>query len=416
MNNSLDLFSTWYRPIHGYASLTVCLLGITLNFFNIIVLTRKHMLSSTNAILTALAFSDFFIMFIYIPTSFKFYCVLGFNYATLSNDCSPPGYEYFWTAYALFFVNFTVTMHSISIWLTVLLAFSRYIYICHNVIGKKVCSRRNTVFAILLVYLFCIILSIPCYLVSAIEEIDDQKNITNNSFKNTNSTRKLYNLTKSNLDRRTNGLIFRLTFVIQAFLVKLIPCILLIIFSSLLIHSIHNASINNKRLTALGHKLKTTQKSKEHMRTNIMLVLVCFLFFITEFPQGLIAFLSIIFEGKDFHSEVYMKLGDLMDIISLINNGVNFILYCRMSHIFRETFKNVFCLKSNHDKINNLANLYKTSYNIRDNTVTNIKSASDCRYQSCPLLAIEQPKYGQFLTVNNIENENRIKHLSTSFI
>ena len=107
MNSSLDAFSTWYRSIHGYASLTVCLLGIILNFFNIIVLTRKHMLSSTNAILTALAFSDFFIMFIYIPTSFKFYCILGFNYATLSNDCSPPGYEYFWTLFALFFVNFT---------------------------------------------------------------------------------------------------------------------------------------------------------------------------------------------------------------------------------------------------------------------------------------------------------------------
>ena len=264
--------------------------------------------------------------------------------------------------------------------------------------------------------MFCIILSIPCYLVTAIEEIDYRNNATNTSFINNNSTRKLYSLRKSNLDRHTKGLIFRLTFFIQAFLIKLTPCILLIIFSSLLIHSIHTASINKKRLTALGQKLKITQKSREHRRTNIMLVLVCFLFFITEFPQGLIAFFSIIFEGNDFHSEVYMKLGDLMEIISLINNGINFVLYCRMSHLFRETFKNVFCLKSNNEKIDNLANLYKASYNIRDNTVTKLKSASDCRYQSCPLLEIEQPKYGQFLTVNTKENENRTKRFSASFI
>ena len=64
----LDYFSDWYGSIHGYTSLVVCLLGVALNFFNIIVLTRKHMISSTNAILTALAVSDFMAMIVYIPT------------------------------------------------------------------------------------------------------------------------------------------------------------------------------------------------------------------------------------------------------------------------------------------------------------------------------------------------------------
>jgi hypothetical protein len=35
--------------------------------------------------------------------------------------------------------------------------------------------------------------------------------------------------------------------------------------------------------------------------------------------------------------------GDTFDILALINNSVNFILYCLMSRAFRETFKQTFC-------------------------------------------------------------------------
>lgn len=32
------------------------------------------------------------------------------------------------------------------------------------------------------------------------------------------------------------------------------------------------------------------------------------------------------------------KIGDLIDILALINSGINFILYCSMSRQFRKTF------------------------------------------------------------------------------
>jgi hypothetical protein len=37
-------------------------------------------------------------------------------------------------------------------------------------------------------------------------------------------------------------------------------------------------------------------------------------------------------------------LGDTFDILALINNSVNFLLYCFMSRAFRDTFKQTFCL------------------------------------------------------------------------
>jgi len=36
-------------------------------------------------------------------------------------------------------------------------------------------------------------------------------------------------------------------------------------------------------------------------------------------------------------------IGDTFDILALINNSVNFILYCLMSRAFRDTFKETFC-------------------------------------------------------------------------
>ena len=44
-----------------------------------------------------------------------------------------------------------------------------------------------------------------------------------------------------------------------------------------------------------------------------------------------------------FVNEIYGPLGDLMDILALINNGINFILYCTMSKQFRDTFIEIFC-------------------------------------------------------------------------
>jgi hypothetical protein len=78
-----------------------------------------------------------------------------------------------------------------------------------------------------------------------------------------------------------------------------------------------------------------------------MLLAVVVLFLLTEFPQGVLNLLSGLLEC--FVSEVYNPLGDFMDILALINNGINFLLYCTMSKQFRDTFIEVF-LRSIHSR------------------------------------------------------------------
>jgi hypothetical protein len=54
-----------------------------------------------------------------------------------------------------------------------------------------------------------------------------------------------------------------------------------------------------------------------------MLLVVMILFLITEFPQGILIFLSAVIKG--FYHNVYVPLGDLMDAIALGNNAINFV-------------------------------------------------------------------------------------------
>ncbi len=42
--------------------------------------------------------------------------------------------------------------------------------------------------------------------------------------------------------------------------------------------------------------------------------------------------------GECFEILVYEKLGDFMDLLTLLNSGGNFVFYCAMSSKFRETF------------------------------------------------------------------------------
>lgn len=89
-------------------------------------------------------------------------------------------------------------------------------------------------------------------------------------------------------------------------------------------------------------------KTKENLRTTLMLTVVSVLFLITELPQSILLIFSIL-ANKSFYENVYIPLGDLMDMFALVNNSINFLLYCSMSRAFRNTFYtlviNMWCCK-----------------------------------------------------------------------
>lgn len=321
----LQAFSAYYAGLHGYIAAVVCIWGTAANMANIVVLTRPKMLSSTNLILTWLAVADLLTMISCLPVNIHFYIMkdpkLPFP-STRTLD---------WIRYLIFNINFTVACHTVAIWLTITLAIFRYLYICYPTSGASLCSMQKARSAIIAVYASTAIVCIPNYLVPEIETLTDNKN---NATAADNETSVYYTV----IDKKS---VFNtINYWIQAFLFKLIPCILLTILTVLLVIAMHQANVRRMKLKSQGRR-DESDRAREHNRTTAMLLAVVGLFLITELPQGVLTLGSIFVQN--FFQDVYWPLGDLLDIMALLNNSINFVLYCTMSRQFRETFVEIFC-------------------------------------------------------------------------
>jgi len=141
-------------------------------------------------------------------------------------------------------------------------------------------------------------------------------------------------------DNAIDRAITSLNFWIQAVVVKLLPCFGLVILSALLMRALREAEI--RRLHVRGREGRHDRRSKANSRTTRMLLLVVVLFLLSEFPQGVANLLNGVLEG--FFDEIYLSLGDLLDIMVLVNNSINFVLYCTMNKLFRDTFTQLFAV------------------------------------------------------------------------
>ncbi|XP_031636899.1 sex peptide receptor-like [Contarinia nasturtii] len=337
----LDDFHTRYHSIHGYLSLTVCILGCIMNVVNVVVLTRREIRSPTNAILTGLAVADFLVMIDYIPYSWFDYILPNMNYTRKTL------FSYSTAWFIMFHSIFAQICHTISIWLTVTLAVWRYIAVAYPHRNRIWCNMRTTLITIASAYIVCPFAAIPLYLVTAIQssiEILDNNgqiykgnssssNISNASisllpvgFKNVT----VYKVQFSDIARNNPSLItFNLW--MYSILIKLIPCFALTILSLRLIGALLEAKRRRKQLmNSNGMQMlsngkaidgggagsgqqtnrrntKSLEKEKQTDRTTRMLLAVLLLFLITEFPQGILGLLSVIL-GPAFYLQCYLKL------------------------------------------------------------------------------------------------------------
>lgn len=117
----LETFVSNYAELyHPYFAIAVCIFGTIANILNIIVLTRKDMISvPINRILTALAITDMILMVEYIPFAYYYHLDL-------------PGkrdFPFSGAVAILFHTHITQVLHTISICLTLTLAIWRYLAI-----------------------------------------------------------------------------------------------------------------------------------------------------------------------------------------------------------------------------------------------------------------------------------------------
>lgn len=295
-----------YKYIHGYLSLSVCLLGALANTLNIIVLTRREMRTPTNAILTGLAVADLAVMLEYMPYAVH-------DYILIEQWPREQQLNYTWACYIKFHAIYAQLLHTISIWLTVMLAVWRFLAVTYPQVSREWCDMRNTVFAIILAYVLCGLVVAPwLYLVSSVAQFEEVVNghdqvlhsrplsefIVNyqakhdyanfsklnalsgnriNNYRNNETYNNssidgtfernitVYRLFHSDMALRNNGL--RLgTLLIYSVLIKLIPCLALTALSVRLILAL--LEVKKRRQLLRNQLLKAEEKSAQTTTIN----------------------------------------------------------------------------------------------------------------------------------------------------
>ncbi|CAL1275932.1 unnamed protein product [Larinioides sclopetarius] len=321
--DQLEVYRNFYSSIHGYISIMVCLFGITANCMNIIVLTRKNMVSPINVILTGLAVADMMVMVSYVPFSFHNYVRTGLE--------EKEKFTFGWSLFTLFHAHFTVVNHTIATWLTVTVAIWRFMAVCYPAPTMRYRGIPQARIAIACTYIVCTMFCIPNYMTFTVASSLDYQNNT------------IYKVNFSELAMRHGGLLASINFWMFSVISKLVPCIALTGLSFSLLKVLYEANMRRQRLKV------GSDNDKCHDRTTKMLLAVLFLFLLTQFPSGMLALLSGAL-GNEFFNNVYLNFGETMDILSLINSAVNFIIYCSMSRQFRQTFTFLFFTRFSKDK------------------------------------------------------------------
>ncbi|KAF2368240.1 7TM GPCR serpentine receptor class w (Srw) [Trinorchestia longiramus] len=331
--SSCDIgFRESYGAVHGYLALCICAIGSFTNLLNVVILTRKEMINSTNTILTGLAVVDLLILIEY--TGFAYSYVRGKEHFV----------EYYsHAAYVLFHAQFTQIAHTISICLAITLAVWRYIAICTPHLNLVLCTIPRSRLAVALAYSISIIITLPNFFLYSIQATVN---------KSTNRT--LYLVVMS--EATDAQITFRRCYLpVYGFLIKLLPCVLLSFFIFKIIRAMHIAKERKANL----FKMSSTPPSNEsegqvsrkipHMeklteKTTRMLLAVLLLFLVVELPQSILTLLTAL-QGYEFFEECYMEWGDLMDLMALINSAANFFLYYIMSQQFRFTLRRMMVIK-----------------------------------------------------------------------
>ncbi|WAR15110.1 DMSR1-like protein, partial [Mya arenaria] len=307
---SINAYAHAYWHVHPYISLIICVFGIITNIVNIYVLCKEKMRNSINCILTGIAISDIIIMADYIPFAIHFYLATGLR------DIEER-YTYFWSTYLMVHSCLSNTTHTVSLWLAVVMSAIRYLFIRSR--GRWNLTLSRTRLAIICVYLACIIVFIPNYTLTGLVAVVLPSNTTVYRMKSLS----IY-LGNSTTMNTINVWLFIL-------IGKLVPCALICILGCMLLKTI-------KKSVQLTESLKLTSCSRRmraHRRTTVMLLAIMTMFIISELPAAILVLISVFVDN--FFKDYYLLFADTLDIVSLTNNAINFVMYCIMSRQFRDS-------------------------------------------------------------------------------
>lgn len=276
-----ESWTPYHSTVYGYIHPLVVAATMVTNCLVCAVLLRRTMRSPTSVLLVAMAVSD--AMTGLLPTPYFIY----FYAFGLYRDWVP----YDWCLLYLYFTDHLPTIfHTASVWLTVALAAQRYIHVCHGGTAKRLCTVRNMLRVIAIVYAAAILSQLPRLLEMRIGDV-----------RVTSLVDPELEVNGCNVDYvpvvlNHMKLYFSLYFWARVILTHLIPCSALVALNAALARTMSEARRRRNQLLIRRGNDRECRRIDDSIATTLMLVAVVGLLLLVELP--LACFLNPADPGK----------------------------------------------------------------------------------------------------------------------
>jgi len=329
-NTDSDFYNSLIIRTSYFVLLILAILGIILT---IIVLSRKHMCTSTNCYLISLAVADLGFL---VVLSTKWLETEVTDYLTFD----------LYYRYAQIFID---TFLMASVWVTVMLAIERYIAICHSLRASAICTVKRARYLNCAVFMFAFACRIP------------------NFFEYSTKTgwdgcveRQYIDVTP--LGRNVNYKIIY-AWVFDCVLCAVVPFLALLYLNMRLVLEIRKST--HYLLDTLGADANLHNVlGREQRRVTLMLISIVIVFFICQAPYvSVMAFRSVVVRYSEKGvTNIVSIVSEITIFLLTLKSALNFILYCWFSEQFWDTFKKELCrkicifLKRNRDMFTSRSN------------------------------------------------------------
>ncbi|XP_075212289.1 G protein-coupled sex peptide receptor isoform X1 [Lycorma delicatula] len=329
LNVTDELPIKYAQPMYGYVMPFLLLITIIANTLIVVVLSKRHMRTPTNAVLMAMALSDMFTLLFPAPWLFYMY-TFGNHYKPLS----PVGACY---AFNLMNEVFPALFHTASIWLTLALAVQRYIYVCHAPVARTWCTMPRVLKCVAWISVLAILHQSTRFVDRAYEPLTikwgGQDSVTVCMVKNADWVEHWI----------TPNIYYIIYFCFRVIFVHALPCICLVALNVLLFRALREAQQKRDKLFKENRKSEC-KRLRDSNCTTLMLIVVVTVFLATEIPLAVVTVLHIISSSitEILDYSVANVLVLFTNFFIIVSYPINFAIYCGMSRQFRETFKELF--------------------------------------------------------------------------
>ncbi|XP_065218551.1 G-protein coupled receptor dmsr-1-like [Planococcus citri] len=315
--DAIDNVRFYYRAIiQGYVDIPICVIGLILNIFIILVITRRNMTSPMNLIFTHLAIVDFSGLLALILSSW-----VNFTYY---NTYVGESWTYTQAVLSIFSQESSAIFHFTSVYLITMLAIWKYIAVVHPQKECEWCDMKTTRNVVSTGYKICFLFGILLFSSHHIQTTV------------INSRTKIYqHYVKS------DTILFWIPRIIRGVLYKLVPSVVL----PILCFRLMALRLRKKQEQSVSSNVENLEMKQQTDPSIIILTTVVALRLIYIIPSGLTDLVQAVFNSDKFkiiHFGCFDSLSLTFGFLYRIIISVTFIVFYTMDQDFKVTFKSLF--------------------------------------------------------------------------